>query len=39
MFANIVHELMSVNDIPFMCSFDEVSPYTNIPVDQTKEIC
>ena len=30
---------MSVKDIPFMCSFDVVSLYTNIPVDQTIEIC
>ena len=36
---SFVHELMSVRDIPFMCSFDVISLYTNIPVDQTIEIC
>ena len=36
---SFVHELLSVRDIPFMCSFDVVSLYTNIPVDQTIEIC
>ena len=35
---SFVHELMSVKDIPFMCSFDVVSLYTNIPVNQTIEI-
>ena len=36
---SFVHELLSVRDIPFMCSFDVISLYTNIPVDQTIEIC
>ena len=36
---SFVHELLSVRYIPFMCSFDVISLYTNIPVDQTIEIC
>ena len=35
---SFVHELLSVRDIPFMCSFDVISLYTNIPDDQTIEI-
>jgi hypothetical protein len=33
------HDVLSLDTIPFMCSFDVVSLFTNIPVNQTIEIC
>ena len=36
---SFVNELLSVSSIPFMCSLDVVSLFTNIPVDETIDIC
>jgi predicted GIY-YIG superfamily endonuclease len=33
------NDIFSLSDIPFMCSFDIVSLYTNIPVNETIDIC
>ena len=35
-FAN---DMLSISSAPFMCSFDVVSLYTNIPVDEAIDIC
>ena len=35
----IVDKLMSLSSVPFMCSFDSFSLYTNIPFDETINIC
>ena len=34
-----VNDVLSVPSIPFMCSFDIVSLFTNIPIDETINIC
>ena len=34
-----VSDILSVPSIPFMCSFDIVSLFTNIPIDETINIC
>ena len=34
-----VDDLLSTRTIPYMCSFDIISLFTNIPVDETISIC
>ena len=34
-----VNDLLPVSKVPFMCSLDVNSLFTNIPVDETIEIC
>jgi hypothetical protein len=36
---SFVNEMLSVQSVPFMCSFDVVSLFTNIPIDETIDIC
>ena len=36
---SFTHELLSVSNIPFKCSFDVVSLFKNIPVDKAIDIC
>ena len=36
---SFVNDLLSVYKVPFMCSLDVTSLFTNIPVDETIEIC
>ena len=36
---SFTHELLSVTNIPFMCSFDVVGLFKNIPVDKGIDIC
>ena len=35
---SFTHELLSITNIPFTCSFDVVSLFTNIPVDKAIDI-
>ena len=36
---SFTNEILSLNSIPFMCSFDIVSLFTSIPVKETIELC
>ena len=36
---SFVNEILSIKSAPYMCSFDVVSLFTNIPLDQTINIC
>ena len=36
---SFVNELLCYPSVPFMCSFDIVSLFTNIPINETIEIC
>ena len=36
---SFVNELLCFPSVPFMCSFDIVSLFTNIPINETIEIC
>ena len=36
---SFVNELLCWPSVPFMCSFDIVSLFTNIPINETIEIC
>ena len=36
---SFVNELLCCPLVPFMCSFDIVSLFTNIPINATIEIC
>ena len=36
---SFTNELLSISSVPFMCSFDVVSLFTNIPIDKTIDIC
>ena len=36
---SFTNEILSLNSIPFMCSFDIVCLFTSIPVKETIELC
>ena len=36
---SFTNELLSISSVTFMCSFDVVSLFTNIPIDKTIDIC
>ena len=36
---SFVHEILSLSNVKFMASFDVISLFTNIPLEQTLEIC